>query len=147
MTEKKLLTEELTDQNYLPPEIDLKYVNRFRWILFVSNFCVNIDMGILPACTLKMSEELSLNTAEFGLLGSIVYVGQAIGCLFAAVMFKKMDEHKVIPLGLLLNMLTLLFFTFYTKYWSLLLCRGLTGLFQEFICVYFPVWVDTMASE
>ena len=125
----------------------MAHVNRFRWILFASNFCVNIDMGILPACTLKISKELSLETAEYGLLGSIVYVGQAVGCVFAAVMFKKIDEHKVIPVGLLLNMLTLLFFTFYNDYWSLLLFRGLTGLFQEFICVYFPVWVDTMASE
>ena len=64
-----------TDGNHLPPELDMKYVNRFRWILFASNFCVNIDMGILPACTLKMSQELKLETAEFGLLGSIVYVG------------------------------------------------------------------------
>ena len=44
-------------------------------------------------------------------------------------------------------MLSLLVFTFYDDYWSLLLCRGLTGLFQEFICVYFPVWVDTFASQ
>lgn len=104
-------------------------------------------MGILPACTLKISKELSLSTAEYGLLGSIVYVGQAVGCVIVAIMFKKVDEHKAIPCGLLLNMLTLLFFTFYDTYWSLLLCRGLTGLFQEFICIYFPVWVDTMASE
>ena len=73
--------------NHLPPTLDMKYVNRFRWILFASNFCVNIDMGILPACTLKMSKELSLETAEFGGLGSIVYVGQAVGCVIAAVMF------------------------------------------------------------
>lgn len=113
----------------------------------MSNFCVNFDLGILPACTLKMSKELSLNTAQFGLLGSIVYVGQAIGCVIAAIMFKYVDEHKVIPVGLMLNMLTLLFFTFYADYWNLLLCRCLTGLFQEFICVYFPVWVDTFASQ
>lgn len=81
------------------------------------------------------------------MLGSIVYVGQAIGCVFVAIMFKKFDEHKVIPFGLLMNMLTLLFFTFFEDYWSLLLLRGLTGLFQEFICVFFPVWIDTMASE
>lgn len=95
----------------------------------MSNFCVNFDMGILPACTLKMSKELNLDTAQFGLLGSIVFIGQTIGCLIAAIMFKYVDEHKVIPVGLLFNMLTLLFFTFYGDYWNLLLCRGLTGLF------------------
>ena len=62
-------------ENYLPPEIDMVYVNRFLWILFASNFCVNIDMGILPACTLKMSQELNLETADMGMLGSIVYCG------------------------------------------------------------------------
>ena len=62
-------------------------------------------------------------------------------------MFQKVNESRVIPVGLLLNLLTLLFFTFYDDYWSLLICRGLTGLFQEFICIYFPVWIDTFASE
>lgn len=113
----------------MPPELDMKYVNRFRWILFASNFCVNIDMGILPACTLKMSQELGLETAEFGLLGSIVFVGQVVGCLVAAVMFRKVDEKLVIPIGLFLNLLTLLFFTLFNDYWSMLLIRGFTGLF------------------
>ena len=90
---------------------------------------------------------MGLKTAEFGLLGSIVYVGQVVGCIIAAVMFQKVSESKVLPIGLFLNLLTLLFFTFYDDYWSLLVCRGLTGLFQEFICIYFPVWIDTFASE
>ena len=81
------LKDQFNDGNHLPPDLDMVHVNRFRWILFASNFCVNIDMGILPACTLKMSHELKLETAEFGLLGSIVYVGQVLGCIIAAVMF------------------------------------------------------------
>lgn len=88
-----------------------------------------------------------MSTAQYGLLGSIVYMGQAVGCVIVAITFTKMDEYRTIPFGLLLNMLSLLFFTLYDEYWSLLLFRGLTGLFQEFICIYFPVWVDTMASE
>lgn len=88
-----------------------------------------------------------MDTADFGGLGSIVYVGQAVGCLIAAFMFQYVDENKVIPVGLLLNMLTLVFFTLFTDYWTMLICRGFTGLFQEFICIYFPVWVDTFASE
>lgn len=53
----------------------------------------------------------------------------------------------MLPFGLLLNLLSLLFFTLYDEYWVLLCCRCLTGLFQQFICIYFPVWIDTFASE
>ncbi len=107
----------------------MKYVNRFRWILFASNFCVNIDLGILPACTIKMSKDLDLDTSEFGGLGSVVYIGQAIGCIIVGFCFQYVDEFKAIPFGLTLNMLSLLFFTFLDDYWAMMICRGLTGLF------------------
>ena len=100
------------------------------WLLFACNFCVNIDMGILPACTLKMTKELNLDTANFGLLGSIVYVGQFLGCLLAAYMFQKVDERHVLPCGLTLNLLTLILFTYSEEFWSMLLCRLFTGSFQ-----------------
>lgn len=114
---------------HLPPDLDIKYVRRFFIILFLSNFCVNLDIGILPATTIRFQKELNITTAELGGLGSVVYVGQAIGCICASVALQKVDEKKVIPVGLFFNLLALIWFTQVEQYYSLMISRGLTGLF------------------
>jgi len=47
--------------------------------MFFANLFVNIDMGIFPAAVETISDDLSINKAQFGMLGSIVYLGQTIG--------------------------------------------------------------------
>lgn len=58
-----------------------------------------------------------------------------------------MNEKIVLPIVYAFNVVTLVWFTTNKSFYSLLICRALTGLFQEAINVYFPVWVDTYASE
>jgi hypothetical protein len=40
---------------------------------------INVDHGILPACTAEVRDDLMLNNADLGLIGSIVYLGLVIG--------------------------------------------------------------------
>ena len=40
---------------------------------------INVDHGILPACTTEVKEDLQLDNANLGLLGSLVYAGLVIG--------------------------------------------------------------------
>lgn len=117
------------------------------YILFFTNFVVNMDNGFLPACTTMMMEELGLTTEKFGTLGSIVYVGQTIGCVTSSYMLQRMNEKVVLPIVLVFNLVCLIWFTTNKSFVSLILARMLTGLFQESTGVYFPVWVDTYASE
>lgn len=42
---------------------------------------INLDHGILPACTAELREDIGLNNADLGLLGSLVYLGLVIGKL------------------------------------------------------------------
>jgi len=44
-------------------------------IQFFANLFVNIDMGILPAGSTVMKEELGVTNKDFGMLGSVVYLG------------------------------------------------------------------------
>lgn len=53
---------------------------------FFINLFVNIDMGILPAGSTKIKEELGIENTQFGFLGSIVYLGQTVGSLLASVL-------------------------------------------------------------
>jgi hypothetical protein len=40
---------------------------------------INMDHGILPACTAEVRDDLDLDSADLGLLGSLVYLGLVIG--------------------------------------------------------------------
>lgn len=40
---------------------------------------INVDHGILPACTKEVKRDLHLDNANLGLLGSLVYVGLVLG--------------------------------------------------------------------
>ena len=82
-----------------------------------------------------------------GALGSIVFVGQAFGCISSSIALQKFPEHRVVPIGLMLNLGAILWFTQVHAYESLMISRGLTGLFQQIINIYFPVWTDAYVAE
>jgi hypothetical protein len=68
-------------------------------------------MGILPACSLKVKEELSLDNSYFGALGSVVYFGQTIGSVLASPALMNYNPKIVLCTCLTLNISTLLIFT------------------------------------
>jgi hypothetical protein len=59
----------------LPPDYDPKFVTICVLVQFFANLFINIDMGILPAGSTKIKEELGIENSMFGLLGSMVYLG------------------------------------------------------------------------
>ena len=48
-------------------------------VIFFTNLMINMDHGILPACTAEVRDDLDLNNWQLGLLGSLVYLGQVTG--------------------------------------------------------------------
>ena len=72
-----------TELPHLPPGFEPKYIKIFLISQFFANLFVNVDMGILPAGSLVLKDELGMNNAGFGFLGSIVYVGQTLGSILA----------------------------------------------------------------
>jgi len=88
-----------------------------------------IDMGILPACSVKMQNELKISNGPFGLLGSMVFLGQTIGSFLATYFLQKMPTKLILSSCLILNTSSLILFTLTDIYWIIALCRVLTGLF------------------
>ena len=64
-----------SDSHWLPSDLEFKYILRMVYCLFLSNLLLNIDMGILPAGSLDIKEEMNLGNTGFGTLGSAVYLG------------------------------------------------------------------------
>ena len=91
--------------------------------------------------------ELKINNAKFGLLGSVVYLGQVIGSAMATAILQKYNPKYVLGPALFLNLCSLIIFTQTDNFVALVLCRMCTGLFQVFFCIYFPVWADVYGNE
>ena len=48
-------------EDHLPPDMEERYVSQVFYILFFTDFVINMDIGILPACSIKIMNDLNLN--------------------------------------------------------------------------------------
>ena len=47
----------------MPDDINPKVITMFIFVLFFANLLINVDMGILPAGSIKIKEELELDNS------------------------------------------------------------------------------------
>ena len=99
------------------------------YTVFCATIFLNIDMGILPAGSTIIKQELKLNNTEFGTLGSVVYFGQVLGAALASGLLAKAAPKLLLFFCLLLNVGALLVFTVTDVFWILAVSRSLTGIF------------------
>ena len=133
---------------HLPPDMfDQSTIGTLVFILFLSNLFFNIDMGILPAGSIKIKQDLALDNAMFGTLGSVVYFGQMVGSILSSFIMRQYNPKFILVPGMTLNIGCLVVFTLTTNYSLLLLCRIMTGVFQIFFGIYMPVWADVYGDE
>jgi MFS family permease len=104
-------------------------------------------MGILPAASIKIKEEMNLSNIDFGTIGSIVYIGQTLGSILATGVLQSCNAKFILCSCLFLNIFTLVLFTLTNNYLLLLFCRMCTGMFQVFFCIYMPIWTDTYGND
>lgn len=69
--------------------------------MILTNVLINLDHGILPACTTQMQERLDMDEAELGILGSIVYLGISIMGMFAGRIYQHFSSKIVTLVALL----------------------------------------------
>ena len=99
-------------------------------IICLANIIINVDLGILPGATLKMMDYFSLNQAEFGFLGSSIYIGLIISSFLAGVAFQNYKTKHIILIVLIGLFFTLSLITFIKIYIILIFSRILVGVFQ-----------------
>ena len=117
--------------------------------LFIfGNVLIQIDHGALPACFAQVQKALEIDEFKFGLLGSTVYIGNAVGAAASAYFFQASDKVQYTLAGsTMLNAVVLFAFCLNTNFYLAILHRFLTGFLQIFICIFGPVWVDRFAPE
>lgn len=110
------------------------------------NTLVNMDHGSIPAATNEISSDFSLSKLQLGALGSLVFIGSAVGGLFAGFTYKRHHAKTVQLVSMILIVFLLFSFPFTSSTVALVyVCRFLTGFCQVFLLVFYPVWVDVFA--
>lgn len=105
------------------------------------------DNGFMPAASVKFKEEMKMDNAAFGFIGSFVYVGQAIGSFIASPIIQRYNPAYILTIFLLINIASLIAFCLTESYWAFLVFRAVTGFCQVFFTIYMPVWADCFGSE
>ena len=80
-------------------------------IQFLANLFTNLDNGVLPACSIVIKEQLGLDNSAYGILGSMVFLGHAIGSICAALLLQKTNSKLLLIFCLVFNILSLIMFT------------------------------------
>jgi sugar phosphate permease len=97
--------------------------------MFVGYLCMNIDHGIMPAATKQIQDFLGVGQSEIGLLGSLVYMGNAIGSIVMTPVYQHFNPKYVVSFSILLNIVTLISFTVYKSFLLMSFSRIFAGIF------------------
>jgi fucose permease len=76
----------------------------------LTNILINLDHGILPACTNELKEAFDMNESELGFLGSIVYLGIVLMGLFAGRLYLRINSKMLTVAALVALEVSLLLF-------------------------------------
>jgi len=95
-----------------------------------ANLVINLDHGILPACTQEIKRDLKIDEFKLGLLGSVVYVGLMLGSITSGPLLQTYSSKKIIAGSTLGNIISLFIFPMTDNFFLLCLSRGLVGFFQ-----------------
>lgn len=121
-----------------------------KWIFALisfTNILINLDHGILPACTTQVMKEYDIGETQLGVLGSIVYLGIIIMGIYVGRLYQKVNSKVMCLIGLICLTGSLFLFVMSRIFWLAVASRFMTGVFQVFMLVYFPVWIDKFGGE
>ncbi|CAD8101773.1 unnamed protein product [Paramecium sonneborni] len=122
-----------------------------KWIfclLLCTNIIINLDQGIIPAAIQQIEESLELTSEQLGFLGSQVYGGVTLVCLFGGKLFLHFNSKMIVIFSYLGMISSLTLFPLnYGASWPFYIFRFLTGCSKAPMMIYFPVWVDNFGGE
>lgn len=99
-------------------------------ILLITSLFVNLDHGVIPACTSDLKIELDVDDLFIGILGSLVFAGLMAGSLVGGAAFTRFVCKKVLLVSLFFVLIGLLAFPLSGKnHISMAIARLISGFF------------------
>ena len=62
-------------------------VNFLFFLVLFMNILINVDHGVMPAGSIVIKDYLGVNNTEYGLLGSVVFMGLTAGSIGATLLY------------------------------------------------------------
>ena len=138
--------EKEIDIKDLNPSIPITLSRKIRWIIFsiliYFTLVMELDQGILSSSTDSISKDMELNSNELGGLGSMVFLGKALGCLLFFSLINKLNRKYMLLITSFFLILSLILTTQTKNLILLYFSRIISGLTQSYLGIYFPVWAD-----
>lgn len=116
-------------------------------ICLVSTTLVNMDHGIIPACSLEIQSQLRVEEMFVGFLGSMVFMGIMLGSLASGIIFSQYSCKKVLLVSMIGLVVGFIFFPLTSNKAVMAISRFITGFFQAFLIVFFPIWIDVFGKD
>ena len=111
------------------PVFNETVVNMLFLLVLFMNVLINVDHGVMPAGSIVIKEDLDINNTEYGLLGSVVFLGLTVGSIAATFLYHKYNTKYTLLAIMTLNGISQMIFTMTKHYLILCLSRFLTGFF------------------
>ena len=120
-----------------------KQKRKFIYVLIcLINIFINLDRGAIPAGTTEIKDKNKISNAELGMIGSLIYFGLILGCVFGGYFFSKYSSKWLVITSLFILAFFLYSFTLLESSGGMYLCRVGCGFCEVFCFIYFPIWVD-----
>lgn len=116
-------------------------------LLFFLGMNVNTDHGALPSAATSIKEDLKLTNANFGTLGSMVFLGIVSGSLTAPMVFSRASYKFILFVAFIVNGVGLLGFIMTNNFLLICLSRLISGFSQIFLTIYIPIYVDCFSTK
>lgn len=114
-------------------------------LVFSMSMSVNLDHGALPAAIGELEKSLKMERVQLGALGSLVFIGIAVGSGLATIIFNRVPYKLVLLIAQAFNGISLIMLTMTTNFELMCLTRVVCGFNQTFITIYSALWCDTYA--
>ena len=119
---------------------------KMRWIVFalLIYLCIvmEFDQGVLSSTTDSLAKDLDLNDKQLGGLGSMIFLGKAIGCLVFFSIINKFNRKYIQLITCFITLLSLFLTTQIKNLVLLYICRVAVGFATSYLGIFAPVWGD-----
>ena len=126
--------------------VPIEIPRKIRWIVFIViislGVSMSIDQGILSSTTTEIKKDFGMTDVELGSFGGMMFLGTAIGCVFAFTLINKYDRKYLFIITISLDAIGVFFITQTKNRILLYICRVVSGFSTSFMSIYSPVWSD-----
>ena len=131
----------MINKSYLINISSTKRLLCFIYLLFIK-LSTHIEQGVLVSNILGLKAYFSISTIEVGTFGSILFIGNTVGCLILFILINKFNRKYLLITSIITTVITLYILTKLQSNFISFIIRFILGITNSFIDVYIPIYIE-----